>query len=120
MWIDFGGGKKHYMRSAWERNIARYFEFLKQNGDILEWEYEPQKFIFHKINYGNRTYLPDFRITENDGSQHYVEVKGRMDSSSRTKLRRMLKYYPKVKIEIIDIKKYSHISKLSPVISGWE
>src|SRR5258708_39921625 len=27
-WIEFSGGRRHYMLSRWERNIARYLEFL--------------------------------------------------------------------------------------------
>ena len=119
-WIDFGEGKKFYMRSIWERNVARYFELLKKNKEIKEWEYEPQRFFFEGISFGNRTYLPDFRITENKGYQYYVEVKGHMDKDSRIKLKRMRKYYPNIEVQLLDKERYGVISKAAPIIKNWE
>ena len=119
-WIDFGNGKRYYMLSTWERNVARYFEFLKNQKNIKEWEYEPQRFFFEKISFGHRTYLPDFRITNNDSYQYYIEVKGWMDAASKTKLRRMKKYFPNIEIQIIDKDRYYAISKISPIIKSWE
>lgn len=34
-WIEFGP-RRLYMRSSWERNYARYLEFVKQHGDIKD------------------------------------------------------------------------------------
>lgn len=119
-WIDFGKGRKFYMRSVWERNISRYFEFLKIKNDIKDWEYEPQRFFFEGVSFGNRTYLPDFRITNNDGYQYYVEVKGWVDNSSRIKLNRMGKYFPNIEVQIIAQERYMEISKIAPVIKDWE
>jgi hypothetical protein len=61
--------------------------------------------------------LPDFRVTLNDGSIEYHEVKGWMDDRSQTKLNRMAKYYPNVKMVLIDGKRYRGIeSTLKNVI----
>ncbi len=49
-----------YFRSRWERNWARYLNFLVQHGEITGWEYEPKTFWFHKIKRGTRSYKPDF------------------------------------------------------------
>ena len=95
------GGKKHYFRSQWEVDFAYYLEMLKQYRQIQEWEYEPKTFWFEQIKRGVRSYLPDFRVTEKDQSIIYYEVKGYMDARSKTKLKRMKKYYPDVKLQLV-------------------
>lgn len=118
--IRFKDGRSFFMRSTWERNFARYLEFMVNRGEIKEWEYEPQRFFFEGISFGNRTYLPDFRITNIDGSQYYVEVKGFMDKSSKVKIKRFLKYYPGLELQIVDQERYASISKIAPFIPTWE
>ena len=113
------GGKTNFFRSSWEVNIAAYFEFLKSKNEIKEWEYEPHVFWFENIKRGIRSYKPDFRITNNDDTQYYVEVKGWMDDKSKTKIKRMKKYYPSVKLDVIDSKRYRQISKWSKIIPNW-
>lgn len=112
-------GKNIFFRSSWEVNIAYYFDFLKNNGEIKEWEYEPDVFWFHEIKRGVRSYKPDFRITENDGTTYFVEVKGYMDAKSITKLKRMKKYYPNIRIDVLDKKRYQDISKKASIIPNW-
>lgn len=118
-WLELGD-KKYWMRSIWERNVARYFEFLKKNGQIKEWEYEPERFIFHKVLFGNRSYLPDFRITENNGDTYFVEVKGFMDKSSAVKLKRMRKFYPQHRVDLLQKDRYCEIARWAKIIDGWE
>lgn len=113
------GGKQHFYRSSWEVNIAAYFEFLKVNGNIKEWQYEPTVFWFENIKRGVRSYKPDFLITENNDNQYYVEVKGWMDAKSKTKLNRMRIYYPEVRIDLICQKRYKVISKSASLIPHW-
>lgn len=105
------GNKSCHFKSAWEANIACYYEYLKSINQIKDWEYEPITFWFEKIKRGVRSYKPDFRITDLDDSFYYVEVKGWMDSKSKTKLNRMRIYYPNIEMFLIDSKKYSEISK---------
>src|SRR5690348_13804250 len=83
-----------FFRSAWEANYARYLNFLKDSHEITDWEYEPETFIFHGVTRNPLSYLPDFKVIENDGSVVYHEIKGWMDSKSKSKLRRMAKFYP--------------------------
>lgn len=110
-----------FFRSSWEANYARFLEWQKQRGLIAEWEYEPETFWFEKIRRGVRSFLPDFRVTENNGARHFVEVKGWMDAKSKTKLKRMAKYYPDVDLRLIDAKAYREIDrKLGGAIPGWE
>ena len=113
------GGKEMYARSGWEANIATYFEFLKQKGEIKEWEHEPYCFWFENIKRGVRSYLPDFKITKNDDTTYFVEVKGYLDARSAVKIKRMAKYYPAVRLELIDKKRYASIRKASGIIPNW-
>ncbi len=113
------GGKTYFYRSSWEANISAYFEFLKTNKEIKDWEYEPTTFWFEEIKRGVRSYKPDYRITKNNGEQYYVEVKGWMDDKSKTKLNRMRIYHPSVIIDLIDSKRYNAIKKNSALYKGW-
>ena len=102
-----------FFRSAWEANIARWLNF---NG--VKWEFEPTTFWFEKIRRGVRSYTPDFYLPEED---RFIEVKGWMDAKSKTKLKRMAKYHPKVNIELLDAKRYKEITKSAQyVIPNWE
>lgn len=94
-------GKKIYFRSGWEMKYAKYLQFLKENNLIKEWEYEPKTFWFEKIKRGTRSYLPDFKVTNLDDSHYWVEVKGYLDSKSRTKIKRFSKYYPEEQLVLI-------------------
>jgi hypothetical protein len=115
------GGTTFRARSAWEANIAAYFESLRLSGEISKWEHEPKgsTFWFLTIKRGVRSYLPDFRITRNSGVIYYVEVKGYMDKKSATKLKRMKKYYPDVEVQLIDADRYREIAKSAKYIREW-
>lgn len=114
------GGKRHYFRSRWEANYARYLEWLKFRGDILDWQYEPETFWFEGIKRGVRSYLPDFRVHELNGDKPLHEVKGWMDARSKTTLKRMAKYHPQERIVLIREKEYRAISRLAALIGEWE
>lgn len=110
-----------FVRSSWEANYARYLNWLVGLGEIAAWEYEPDTFWFDEIKRGTRSYTPDFKITNNDGTVDYHEVKGWMDQKSRTKLKRMAKYYPNVKVTLIDADAYYAIARdVSGFIPNWE
>lgn len=115
------GGRRNYYRSMWEANYARYLEWLREKGEIANWEHEPETFWFDGIKRGCRSYLPDFRVTENSGRVVYHEVKGWMDDRSKTKIKRMRIYHPKIELIVIDSKAYKSIqSQVSALIPGWE
>jgi Protein of unknown function (DUF1064) len=95
------GGRSIFFRSKWEFMYAQYLQFLKDNKQIREWEHEPQTFWFENIKRGVRSYMPDFKVIENDGSHYWVEVKGYMDAKSNTKLKRFAKYYPQEKMLLV-------------------
>lgn len=114
------GGKRRYFRSRWEANYAYYLQWLKERGEIIEWEHEPETFWFEAIKRGCRSYLPDFRVTERGGDIRYHEVKGYLDAKSQTKLKRMKIYHPTVVLILVDGRAYRSISRISQLIPGWE
>ena len=119
-WRTIGGIKKFY-RSRWEANYARYLEYLKSQGKIKEWLHEPETFWFDKIKRGCRSYLPDFKVLFHDDRVEYHEVKGWMDTRSKTKLKRMAKYHPDVIIVVIDEGAYQYLEEVyAQYIPDWE
>lgn len=114
------GGKREdlgntYFRSAWEANIARYYNFIG-----VKWEFEPKTFIFNNITRGSVSYTPDFYLPEQD---KWIEVKGWLDGKSKTKLSRFKKQYPDEykKLTLITKKEYEEIKKkVAPFIKNWE
>lgn len=115
------GGQRCFFRSRWEANYARYLEWLRQRGDLMSWEHEPRTFWFDGIKRGCVSYLPDFRVTENNGDAKWHEVKGWMDARSVTTLKRMAKYYPHEVVVLIREKQYREIEKkISSLIPEWE
>lgn len=96
------GGKRIYFRSKWEWRYALYLQSQKENGEIKDWEYEPQTFWFEAIKRGVRSYKPDFKVLEDSGSTIWIEVKGYMDTKSIVKLKRFKRYFPNEKIMLID------------------
>lgn len=119
-WREIGGKRKYY-RSRWEANYARYLEWLKVNGQILDWQHEAEVFWFNGVKRGCVSYLPDFKVTEANGFVVYHEVKGWMDSKSKTKIKRMAKYHPRTKLIVVMEKQYKEIQrKVGGLIDGWE
>lgn len=109
-----------YFRSAWEANYARYLNFLIKNKKIVRWEYEVDVFEF-PIKRGSRSYLPDFKVWVTEDTYEYHEVKGYMDQRSATKIKRMGKYHPEIKLLVVDGPIYKGISEsVSSLIQGWE
>ena len=103
------GKNEIYFRSKWEANYCLYLEWLKETGEIKDWEYEPERYDFiykdgERLRALGLGYLPDFRVTNNDGSIYLVELKGYKQGAN--KLKRMKKYYPHIKIELVEKKEY--------------
>lgn len=103
------GGKRVYLRSSWEKVYAEILEKRKSLGVIIEWEYEADTFWFEKIKRGCRSYTPDFKVTFPDGSIEYHEIKGWMDDRSKTKIKRMRIYHPRIKLVVIDAPAYKRL-----------
>ncbi len=119
-WATIGGQKK-YFRSIWEKNYCRYLEMLKSKSMIRSWKHEPREFWFLRIKRGVRSYKPDFKVVNREGQVEYHEVKGWMDPKSKTKLKRMAKYYPKVVVKVIDATWFKkNAPMISGLVEGWE
>ena len=74
------------VRSNWEANFVRVLNAYK-----IKFEFEPTVFSF-PIKRGVKGYTPDFYLTATD---EWVEMKGYLDSKSKTKIKRFKRYYPK-------------------------
>ena len=114
-----------YFRSRWEANYARYLNWLigsTVDSGIISWKYEAQTFEFTKIKKGTRFYTPDFRVELASGAVEYHEVKGWRHPKGETALKRMAKYYPHIKIIILDEEWFKAVSRqgLPSLIEGWE
>lgn len=119
-WREIGGVRKYY-RSRWEANYARYLEWLVQKKQIKSWSHESTTFWFEEIKRGVCSYLPDFDVELLDDSIEHHEVKGYMDPKSKTKLKRMARYHPNVKIVLIGAKNYKAIERaVCRLVPGWE
>lgn len=115
------GGKRAYYRSKAEANYARFLQWRKEQGEIADWDHEPKTFWFGELRRGVTNYKPDFRVTFHDGSVEWVEVKGYMDSKSKTKIKRMAKYHPNEKLLIVDMKAMRQLAAvMSKTVLGWE
>lgn len=115
------GCHRCYFRSRWEANYGRYLQFLLERNEIASWEHEAETFWFEGIKRGSVSYLPDFRVTLPCGKVEYHEVKGWMDARSKTKIRRMSKYHPNVKLIVIDSICYKQLqTQLNKIVPGWE
>jgi len=113
-------GTGYLMRSTWENNYASYLDWLVDKKQILKWEYEPTTFWFPNIKRGVRSYKPDFKVFKTKEDVEYHEVKGYMDSRSRTKIKRMAKYYPSIKLIVIDEDGYKSIRSAVGRMLNWE
>jgi hypothetical protein len=110
-----------FFRSRWEANYARFLNWKVQQQQIASWSYEVDTFWFEKIRRGVRSYTPDFKITGHDGTVWYEEIKGWMDAKSKTKLKRMAKYHPTIRVIVIGPPEYSTIEKtFSKMLPNWE
>jgi hypothetical protein len=114
------GSRNIFFRSRWEYNYAVYLEYLLTQKQIQGWEHEPGEFWFEKIRRGVRSYKPDFKIRFNDGKIEYHEVKGWMDSRSKTALKRMRIYHPEITMRVIDSKWFKSNGPKLCWLPGWE
>lgn len=110
-----------FFRSRWEANFARYLNYLVEHKTIMRWEYEVDEFEFIGYKRGSRFYKPDFKVYYTDEHFEYYEIKGYLDSKSATKLKRMRKCYPQIKIILIERKNYFELkARMKPLIPNWE
>lgn len=112
-----------FFRSTYEANYARYLNYVIANGnDIITWEYEPDTFEFKKIKRGTRFYTPDFKIHLKNGHIEYHEVKGWDYPKGKTSRKRFAKYYPHLKLILIDDDFFKALKRqgVNSLIENWE
>ena len=82
-----------FFRSGWEANLWR---FLARAENVLKVEYEPTDFTFWQfgIKKGTVSYTPDFKVYFTDGTWCWIEVKGYLKPSDKTRIRRFKKFFP--------------------------
>ncbi len=113
-------GKAYSFKSKAEYRYSCYLEWLRINGNIIEWQYEPKTFWFEGIKRGCVSYKPDFLVLEL-GCHTWHEVKGYMDSRSLTKIKRFSKYFPGETLIVIDQNWFKrNTAKLKGLVPGWE
>jgi hypothetical protein len=109
-----------FFRSSWEANYARWLNFLIQHGQIASWRFESRTFEFPEKR-GKSFYTPDFEVTTIAGGTEWHEVKGWMDSRSRTALKRFKKHYPDEVLVLIDQTEYKALERSGAAfIEHWE
>lgn len=94
-------GKMFHFRSKAEYDVAEYLHLLKQSGYIKDFAYEQTKFCFPSEAEPIKTWLLDFDILENDGSFYYIEVKGRVEPDTKSKLKLLNTYRPEVRVDMV-------------------
>ena len=113
------GGKTFLAKSSWEYDVALYFESLKGQSLITDWEYEPKVFRFKYNTLGVRTYRPDFSVIRGD-RVYYIEVKGWRDRKANVKQKLMESEFPDVRILYIGERQYRLIKKkYGERLVGW-
>lgn len=100
-WAQIDGQTYHF-RSKFECRWAKYLQFLKERGAILDWQYEPHRFYFHNPKTAPVSYLPDFLVLETyHKTVVWQECKGLLEPRDATKFQRMAEQYPKDEIELV-------------------
>ena len=118
-WLEIDG-KRMYLKSNWERRYALYLDFMKKHKHIVDWWYEPETFWFEGIKRGTNNYKPDFKVQFPSGNFEFYEVKGYYDAKSLTKIKRMAKYHPNTKLNLVDKDWFSKNGKiLKKVVKDW-
>ena len=100
----------HFVRSTWEANICRIFNF-----ENIKYEYESKRCRF---DLGEHVYICDFYLPTYD---IFIEVKGYLYPDAREKLKLVLNKFPNTVFKIIDTEVYTILTKkYSKEISTWE
>ena len=73
-----------------EKTYAVHLEGRKQAGEILRYDFEPEK-----LRLADRTfYEPDFRVQLADGAIEFHEVKGHWEEDARVKIKVAAEQHP--------------------------
>lgn len=114
------GGRRHFFRSRWEANYARYLSLLKRLGLISEWHHEPEMFRFPGATRKPFSYLPDFKVWHPCGLVEYHEVKGWVDADSKRKIDLMAKHHPQINLVMVMADWFRANKSMQRFIADWE
>lgn len=133
-------------RSKAEANFAAYLDWLRSIREIQDWAYEPVEFWFTPnpppvrkgkrkratawnnpahlgltgISRGRTTAVLDFSVTTNQGPGYYIEVKGYLDKRSKTLLDRVRRYFPGMRVDVVDSKQMRALARqVGEIVPGW-
>ena len=92
------GGVEFHFDSQFERDWAKYLQFLLERGKLKAWVYHPAKFDFWEFGYRKKPYeyQPDFCIWEDEDTYVYQECKGYIETKDISRIRRANKHYDAV------------------------
>lgn len=116
---------KKWFDSRSEFNYYLYLNWLLKRKEIKDFVYHPPYFDFSQwVKHGVTRYEVDFKVIELDGREWYVEIKStnrldKMDSHSRTKIKRLRKYYPDIVLNIVSTNDVERLG-LFGLIDDWE
>lgn len=75
-----------------ERAYSNYLEARRKAGEILRWDFEPEK-----LRLADRTfYTPDFRVIDSEGRIEFHETKGFMRDDAAVKIKVAAEQHPYV------------------------
>ena len=118
-WFEIDG-KRMYLKSNWERRYALYLSLMLKYKHITDYWYEPETFYFKGIKRGTNNYKPDWKVLFPSGNFEFIEVKGYLDAKSATKIKRMAKYFPEIKLRVVGSDWFkSNALMLKKVIKDW-
>lgn len=95
------------MRSKFEERFAANLRKRR-----VKYDYEPEALEY------TRNYIPDFRITTRRGTIIYIETKGHLKSSDRTKLLSVRRSNPSIDLRIVFQRSTEKLSKNSNTTYG--
>jgi len=92
------GGKPCKCRSQGEKRLGQYLELLKVGGYIRDWAFEQTTF---RTSDGEKFWLVDFDVLNNDGTFEYYEFKGAVKQQDITKLQLLFEVKPEVQVTFV-------------------
>ena len=92
------GDKVCNFRSQGEKRLAQYLELLKLSGHIRDWAFEQTTF---KTSAGEKFWIVDFDVLNNDGTFEYYEFKGMFKQSDATKLQLLYECKPDIQLTYV-------------------
>ncbi len=91
-------------RSKFEYRFSVYIEFLERAGEVLDWGYEDEKYLFefqHGPYNNTRKYLPDFWLKSKSGDIEIIEIKGAFSAIDATKCKKFAEAHPEISFILV-------------------